>query len=57
MGSTEVPSQSKDTIKIPTAHYEFGANFLDPKVGLHNNWTLNVDKFYSLIDNWSIRDF
>lgn len=37
MGSTEVPSQSKDTIKIPTAHYEFGANFLDPKVGLHNN--------------------
>lgn len=35
MGSMEVPSQSTDTIKVPTAHYEFGANFLDPKVGLN----------------------
>ncbi|KAF3789611.1 Mitochondrial import receptor subunit [Nymphaea thermarum] len=34
MGSMEVPSQSKDTIKVPTAHYEFGANFLDPKLML-----------------------
>ena len=33
MGPTEVPSQSPDTIKIPTANYEFGANFIDPKVG------------------------
>lgn len=32
MGSAEIPSQSADTIKVPTAHYEFGANFLDPKV-------------------------
>ena len=32
MGPTEVPSQSPDTIKIPTANYEFGANFIDPKV-------------------------
>lgn len=32
MGSAEIPSQSSDTIKVPTAHYEFGANFLDPKV-------------------------
>ena len=33
MGPTEVPSQSPDTtIKIPTAHYEFGANYYDPKV-------------------------
>ena len=32
MGSMEVPSQSSDTFKVPTAHYEFGANFLDPKV-------------------------
>ncbi|CAL9079970.1 unnamed protein product, partial [Musa textilis] len=33
MGSMEmeVPSQSSDTIKVPTAHYEFGNNFLDPK--------------------------
>lgn len=34
MGSMEVPSQSSDIIKVPTAHYEFGANFLDPKVGI-----------------------
>ncbi|CAA3022329.1 mitochondrial import receptor subunit TOM40-1-like [Olea europaea subsp. europaea] len=32
MGPTEIPSQSSETIKIPTAHYEFGANFIDPKV-------------------------
>ncbi|KAI3819594.1 hypothetical protein L1987_13435 [Smallanthus sonchifolius] len=31
MGPTEVPSQSAETIKIPTANYEFGANFIDPK--------------------------
>ncbi|KAG6527440.1 hypothetical protein ZIOFF_009542 [Zingiber officinale] len=34
MGSTEVPSQSSDVIKVPSAHYEFGANFLDPKLML-----------------------
>lgn len=32
MGPTEIPSQSPEAIKIPTAHYEFGANFMDPKV-------------------------
>ncbi|EOA31006.1 hypothetical protein CARUB_v10014148mg [Capsella rubella] len=32
MGPTEVPSQSSETIKIPTANYEFGANYFDPKV-------------------------
>ncbi|KAK9053717.1 hypothetical protein SSX86_024791 [Deinandra increscens subsp. villosa] len=32
MGPTEVPSQSAETIKIPTSNYEFGANFIDPKV-------------------------
>ncbi|KAK6163925.1 hypothetical protein DH2020_000789 [Rehmannia glutinosa] len=34
MGPTEIPSQSSETIKIPTAHYEFGANFIDPKLML-----------------------
>ncbi|GAB2225514.1 hypothetical protein Droror1_Dr00006309 [Drosera rotundifolia] len=34
MGPTELPSQSSETIKIPTAHYEFGANFIDPKLML-----------------------
>lgn len=33
MGPTEIPSQSAETIKIPTANYEFGATFIDhPKV-------------------------
>jgi mitochondrial import receptor subunit TOM40 len=33
MGPTEVPAQSPETtIKIPTAHYEFGANYYDPKL-------------------------
>ncbi|CAA7036442.1 unnamed protein product [Microthlaspi erraticum] len=34
MGPTEVPSQSAETIKIPTAHYEFGANYFDPQLML-----------------------
>ncbi|XBI71311.1 hypothetical protein VPH35_065569 [Triticum aestivum] len=34
MGSLEVPSQSADVIKVPTSQYEFGANFLDPKLML-----------------------
>lgn len=33
MGLTEVPSQSSETIKVPSANYEFGANFIDPNVG------------------------
>lgn len=34
MGPTTIPSQSPETIKIPTANYEFGATFIDhPKVG------------------------
>ncbi|KAL5707715.1 hypothetical protein ACHQM5_018581 [Ranunculus cassubicifolius] len=31
MGPMELPSQSAEVIKIPTAHYEFGANFVDPQ--------------------------
>ncbi|ESQ47882.1 hypothetical protein EUTSA_v10021197mg [Eutrema salsugineum] len=34
MGPTEIPSQSAETIKIPTAHYEFGANYFDPQLML-----------------------
>ncbi|KAL9330294.1 hypothetical protein ACSQ67_005297 [Phaseolus vulgaris] len=29
MGPTEIPSQSTETIKIPTAQYEFGSTFID----------------------------
>lgn len=35
MGPIEVPSQGADAVKVPTAHYEFGANYIDPKVGVH----------------------
>ncbi|KAH7838578.1 hypothetical protein Vadar_028514 [Vaccinium darrowii] len=41
MGPTEIPSQSPETIKIPTAHYEFGANFIDPKVSLASEFMYN----------------
>uniref|UniRef100_A0A2P2MD09 Uncharacterized protein MANES_11G000900 n=2 Tax=Rhizophora mucronata TaxID=61149 RepID=A0A2P2MD09_RHIMU len=34
MGPTEIPSQSLGTVKIPIAHYEFGANFIDPRLML-----------------------
>ncbi|KAL4587874.1 hypothetical protein LXL04_000749 [Taraxacum kok-saghyz] len=34
MGPTEFPSQSADIIKVPIANYEFGANFIDPKMML-----------------------
>lgn len=34
MGPTEIPAQSSEIIKIPTANYEFGANFIDPKLML-----------------------
>ncbi|RYR30059.1 hypothetical protein Ahy_B01g054868 [Arachis hypogaea] len=35
MGPTEIPSQSTETIKIPTANYVFGATFIDhPKLML-----------------------
>ncbi|AQL07003.1 Mitochondrial import receptor subunit TOM40-1 [Zea mays] len=30
----EALTQGSETIKVPTAHYEFGANFLDPKLML-----------------------
>lgn len=31
MGSLEVPSQTTEIFKVPAAHYEFGANFLDSR--------------------------
>ncbi|KAJ7519975.1 hypothetical protein O6H91_20G062000 [Diphasiastrum complanatum] len=34
MGSVEVPSQSAQIIKVPSAHYEFGANLLDQRLML-----------------------
>lgn len=34
MGITEIPSQSSETIKILTSQYEFGTNFMDPKISI-----------------------
>ncbi|CAL9766896.1 unnamed protein product [Musa acuminata subsp. burmannicoides] len=61
MGSMEmeVPSQSSDTIKVPTAHYEFGANFLDPKLILvgrvMTDGRLNARVKCDLIDNLTLK--
>ncbi|XP_062215741.1 mitochondrial import receptor subunit TOM40-1-like isoform X2 [Phragmites australis] len=59
MGSLEVPSQSPDTIKVPTAHYEFGANFLDPKLMLigrvMTDGRLNARVKCDLTDNLTLK--
>ncbi|KAI5006738.1 mitochondrial import receptor subunit TOM40-1-like [Hordeum vulgare subsp. vulgare] len=34
MGSLEVPSQGPEVIKVATSNYEFGANYIDPKLML-----------------------
>ncbi|KAG8096167.1 hypothetical protein GUJ93_ZPchr0013g37426 [Zizania palustris] len=59
MGSLEVPSQSTETIKVPTAHYEFGANFLDPKLMLvgrvMTDGRLNARVKCDLTDNLTLK--
>ncbi|XP_077226428.1 mitochondrial import receptor subunit TOM40-1-like [Tasmannia lanceolata] len=59
MGSIEVPSQSSETIKVPTAHYEFGANFLDPKLMLFGriltDGRLNARAKWDLTDNLTLK--
>ncbi|GAB4849967.1 hypothetical protein Ancab_029267 [Ancistrocladus abbreviatus] len=59
MGPTEIPSQSTETIKIPTAHYEFGANFIDPKLMLVGriltDGRLNARVKWDLTDNLTMK--
>ncbi|KAH9707378.1 mitochondrial import receptor subunit TOM40 [Citrus sinensis] len=59
MGPTEIPSQSTETIKIPTAHYEFGANYIDPKLMLIGrvltDGRLNARVKCDLSDNLSLK--
>ncbi|XP_068658591.1 mitochondrial import receptor subunit TOM40-1-like [Aristolochia californica] len=54
MGSMELP-QSTEPVKIPTAHYEFGANFIDPKFMLFGriltDGRLNARSKIDLTDN------
>jgi len=59
MGSLEVPAQAAETIKVPTAHYEFGANFLDPKLMLigrvMTDGRLNARVKCDLTDNLTLK--
>ena len=43
------PSESAETIKIPTAHHEFGANFIDPKLSDLSYWR---DLFFKFNDKF-----
>ena len=53
MGPTEVPAQSADIIKVPTANYEFGANFIDPKVVYFSpNYHFSGYSYQSHFDNF-----
>ncbi|XP_074288109.1 mitochondrial import receptor subunit TOM40-1-like [Silene latifolia] len=59
MGPMEVPSQSPETLKIPTSNYEFGANYIDPKLMLIGRITkegrLSARFKYDLLDDLSIK--
>ncbi|KAL8527145.1 hypothetical protein ACS0TY_005135 [Phlomoides rotata] len=59
MGHTEIPSQSSEVIKIPTADYEFGANFIDPKLMLFGrvltDGRLNARLKCDLSDNLTLK--
>ncbi|XP_062208532.1 mitochondrial import receptor subunit TOM40-1-like [Phragmites australis] len=59
MGSIEIPAQGSDVIKIPTSNYEFGANFLDPKMmligRLSHDGRLNARVKCDLTDNLSLK--
>ncbi|XP_041993198.1 mitochondrial import receptor subunit TOM40-1-like [Salvia splendens] len=59
MGPTEIPAQSAETIKIPTANYEFGANFIDPKLMLFGrvmtDGRLNARLKCDLSDNLTLK--
>ncbi|KAL3718159.1 hypothetical protein ACJRO7_003314 [Eucalyptus globulus] len=59
MGVAEIPSQSTETIKIPTAQYEFGVNFMDPKLMLFGrlltDGRLNARAKWDLTDNFSFK--
>ncbi|MBA0630939.1 hypothetical protein Godav_002981, partial [Gossypium davidsonii] len=54
----KIPSQSAETIKIPTAHYEFGANFIDPNLMLIGrvltDGRVNARVKWDLTDNLSL---
>ncbi|KAL9235536.1 hypothetical protein vseg_010287 [Gypsophila vaccaria] len=59
MGPMEVPSQSPETIKIPTSNYEFGANYIDPQMMLigriSHEGRLSARLKYDLLDDLTLK--
>ncbi|KAI4384112.1 hypothetical protein MLD38_009879 [Melastoma candidum] len=59
MGTTEVPSRDYQTLKMPTANYEFGVNFMDPKLmmfgRLLTDGRLNARVKWDLTDDLSFK--
>ncbi|XP_062196463.1 mitochondrial import receptor subunit TOM40-1-like isoform X1 [Phragmites australis] len=59
MGSIDLPSQGDEVIKIPTSNYEFGANFLDPRMMLvgrvSHDGRVNARVKCDLTDNLSLK--
>ncbi|KAH9626226.1 hypothetical protein KSS87_000105 [Heliosperma pusillum] len=59
MGPMEVPSQSPETLKIPTSNYEFGANYVDPQLMLigriSHEGRLSARLKYDLLDDLTLK--
>ncbi|KAI4385806.1 hypothetical protein MLD38_003799 [Melastoma candidum] len=59
MGTTEVPSRDYQTLKMPTANYEFGVNFMDPKLMMFGrllmDGRLNARVKWDLTDDLSFK--
>ncbi|KAK9726816.1 hypothetical protein RND81_05G239100 [Saponaria officinalis] len=59
MGPMEVPSQSPETLKIPTSNYEFGANYIDPQMMLigriSHEGRLSARLKYDLLDDLTLK--
>ncbi|CAM6025603.1 hypothetical protein CY35_08G008700 [Sphagnum magellanicum] len=60
MGSVEVPSQGAQIIKVPAAHYEFGANLIDQRMTMLIGRILTDGRMsarikYDVTDRFSIK--
>ncbi|WVZ71605.1 hypothetical protein U9M48_020174, partial [Paspalum notatum var. saurae] len=59
MGSVELPAQGSEVIKIPMSNYEFGANFINPKLMLmgriSHEGRENIRAKYDLTDSISLK--
>uniref|UniRef100_K3XS98 Uncharacterized protein n=1 Tax=Setaria italica TaxID=4555 RepID=K3XS98_SETIT len=59
MGSIDVPAQGNEVIKIPTSNYEFGANFINPRMMLmgrvSHEGRENIRVKYDITDNLAVK--